>query len=265
MNNHYQFSKPTCCCVKCKKEISINNIDKHYNSKSCNNPNKTNKTGIECPPDLICIYCNKQCKNKNSWFSHTIKCPKNPNRDPNHFGHMKGKKGSNQHIKGTAKPLTEEQRRKISEKMKERKVTKESREKMSLSMKEAVKKYPDSYAKNNVCGRVKTYEYNGDKLKGTWELKVAQWLVNQNIEYEVEPHSSYYYWNNEWRLYFPDFYIKEHDIYIEVKGYKTERDICKWNYFNGYLIILEKEQIHNIDCLSLENIKAYKWGHDLTG
>jgi hypothetical protein len=31
--------------------------------------------------------------------------------------------------------------------------------------------------------------------------------------------------------YFPDFYLPETEEYIEIKGYKTERDEAKWKYF----------------------------------
>lgn len=45
-------------------------------------------------------------------------------------------------------------------------------------------------------------------------------------------------------LYFPDFYLSDYDIYIEVKGYKRERDICKWNAVKNLLVITKLEMKH---------------------
>jgi len=119
-------------------------------------------------------------------------------------------------------------------------------------MKEAVEKYPDSYAKNNVCGRVKIIEYNGSKLKGSWEHKVAVWLDRRNIKWESEVNPQPYFWDNKWKLYFPDFYLPEYKCYIEVKGYKRDRDESKWNHFPYQLIVIDRfaiEQINNFDTI----------------
>jgi hypothetical protein len=43
----------------------------------------------------------------------------------------------------------------------------------------------------------------------------------------------------------PDFYLIESDTYVEVKGYKTEKDEAKWNQFPKHrkLKILMKEDL----------------------
>jgi hypothetical protein len=133
--------------------------------------------------------------------------------------------------------------------------TEEKRKKLSNDMKKTVEENPDSYSKNNVSGRVKNIEYNGVVLKGTWELIMAKWLDSMNIKWtnETKPHS--YFWNDNWHLYFPDFYLSEQDVFIEVKGFKRERDISKWNHFKPKLVIIEKNNINalnsfeTIDCL----------------
>lgn len=214
-----------------------------------------------------CQYCKKECKSKNSLIQHEIRCKNNPDKievKPS-YG-MRGKKGSNQYIKGTAKPLSDAQRKRISENSKLIEWSEERRRQHSKRMQEVVKNNPDSYSKNNVSGRVKTYEHNGHKLKGTWELKVAKWLDHNNIQYQTEVYPSQYYWNKKWRLYFPDFYLTEYNIFIEVKGYKRERDICKWNHFNNVLIVLEKGVINKLDDLSLSDIiNRYTWDSRLNG
>ena len=44
----------------------------------------------------------------------------------------------------------------------------------------------------------------------------------------------------------PDFYVKELDGYLEVKGYETELDRCKWAQFNEGLTVWKKDTILTI-------------------
>lgn len=65
------------------------------------------------------------------------------------------------------------------------------------------------------------------------ELKV-KWVRNKK-------RFNYINLNNKKSTYCPDFYIEDWDSYIEVKGYKTKLDECKWNQFPEKLIIWDKE------------------------
>lgn len=120
-------------------------------------------------------------------------------------------------------------------------------------MKKAVLENPDSYSKNNVCGRVNIIEYNGHKLKGSWELKVAEWLDKNNISWESEVNPQNYFWDNGWHMYFPDFYLHEYNVYLEVKGYKRSRDESKWSQFKDTLVIIDSTIINKLD--DFENIE----------
>ena len=69
-----------------------------------------------------------------------------------------------------------------------------------------------------------------------------------------------YFWNNSWHLYFPDFYLEDYNMYIEIKGYETERDQYKWKVIDN-LIIFKKEEIKFIKeqgCISKLIIKILK-------
>lgn len=173
--------------------------------------------------------------------------------------------GTNQYTKakklGLPKPeISKETRQKISDAAIEQNKhmwTEEFRKKHSESMKRAVLENPESYSKNNVSGRVKIIEYKGIKLKGSWELKTAKWLDSQSIKWESEVNPQPYFWNGDWHLYFPDFYLEDFDTYIEVKGYKTERDHAKWDHFKGKLLIVDKNTIHNLNNLVLENLALW--------
>lgn len=56
----------------------------------------------------------------------------------------------------------------------------------------------------------------------------------------------YYIWENKKRIYYPDFYLPEFDIYIEVKGYERPRDLAKWEVIKNKLIIFKKNDINII-------------------
>ena len=45
----------------------------------------------------------------------------------------------------------------------------------------------------------------------------------------------------------PDFNIKDFNLFLEVKGYETDLDRCKWSQFNENLCVLRKEDIFNLD------------------
>lgn len=107
-------------------------------------------------------------------------------------------------------------------------------------MKEVVKKHPDSYTKNNIVGRVKYTNYKGTILKGSWEVLVAIWLDDHNIKWEYETKCFDYEWNGK-RIYYPDFYLPELDLFIEVKGYETERDHHKWKSVSNLIVLKHKE------------------------
>ena len=136
--------------------------------------------------------------------------------------------------------------------------TKERREEQSVRMKQKVLEHPDSYSKTNVSGRVKMYEVNDSfgltKVKGTWELKVANWLNDNNLRWTntIEPYK--YYWQEGWHLYFPDFLIIDKDILIEVKGYETDRDHFKWKSVDKKLIIIKRKDISLLDIVLTQGI-----------
>lgn len=68
-------------------------------------------------------------------------------------------------------------------------------------------------------------------MQGTWELRFAIWCDKNNIIWEKNKKSFTYTYKNKNHLYFPDFYLKDIDKYIEIKGYATERDLAKWEQF----------------------------------
>jgi len=154
-------------------------------------------------------------KNANSKKQHEIRCKSNPDAivtKPS-YG-MTGKSGSNQYIKGTSKPLSLETKNKLSVAAKNKIWTKEMRNKHSIAMKKAVEKNPNSYTASN-RGRTKQIIYNNIKFQGKWELEFYMYCEKNNIKIERSNEWFPYEWNGI-RKYFPDFYLPDHNLYIEV-------------------------------------------------
>ena len=220
---------------------------------------------------FTCDFCHKICKNKNSYSNHKRLCKNNPNRqhtwleeNPLKGRPLKGHVGTNQFIKARQlnKPIpkvSEETRKKLSVAQTGRVHSEETKRKISESVKRAVLLNPESYSSNNVSGRVKMYEYNGMKFKGKWELLVAEKLFNENIKYTNIVSPIDYEWNGSIHKYFPDFYLEEYDLYIEVKGYQRDRDVAKWNSLDN-LLVFKKQEIKRLTNESIKNII-----HDMLG
>lgn len=201
---------------------------------------------------MNCIYCNKELKNKNSKTQHEIRCKSNANSINDLIWTPERRKQHSEWLVEFRKTETKRRVGKISETgklaIKQRNLlhnssfwTDANRKAHSDIMKNVVINRPDSYSKNNVSGRVKLIDYNGIKLKGNWEVEVAKWLDELNIKWEHETKMFKYIWNDTQHIYFPDFYLPSLDIYIEVKGYETERDREKWKVVKNLFVIKSKE------------------------
>jgi hypothetical protein len=133
--------------------------------------------------------------------------------------------------------VSSETREKISKELKGRIWSSEQKRKHSERMKKVVKDNPLSYSAKNISGRVKNLVYKDKIVKGSWELLVAKKLDSENIKWDNEIDGIEYFWNGSKHLYFPDFYLEEFDIYLEVKGYQRDRDLAKWKVLNNLIVL----------------------------
>jgi hypothetical protein len=88
---------------------------------------------------------------------------------------------------------------------------------------------------------------NLTKVKGSWEYNVAVWLNTHSVKWTNDIEPIPYIWNNKEHKYFPDFYISEFDYYIEVKGFETDRDHCKWAAMIKPLMIIREKEHKDLD------------------
>jgi len=213
---------------------------------------------------MYCKYCKKECKNNNSLIQHQIRCKLNPDKINSSFTkyNEKIKNGeitkeyTNHYTKaeklGLNKPqVSDETRKKLSEKSKQYVWNDERRKQHSKIMSEVAKNNPNSYSANNVCGRSKCCKtidsYNNEvTLHSSWEFVVADYLNNLNIKWtNIIEEELLYMWENIERRYYPDFYLPEYNMYIETKGYERDRDRAKWNIneLKDRLILIKIKEI----------------------
>jgi hypothetical protein len=99
------------------------------------------------------------------------------------------------------------------------------------------------------AGRCKKYKYVSPVagevyLDGTWELAVAKWLDKNGYNWKRNT-KRFQYINLKEKIshYVPDFWVDEFNSYLEVKGYETALDRCKWSQFKDPLIVWKKKDL----------------------
>ena len=82
-------------------------------------------------------------------------------------------------------------------------------------------------------------------VDGSWELAVAKWLDNKGYMWKRNTRR-FPYINLKGTLshYTPDFFVEELGGYLEVKGYETALDRCKWSQFNETLTVWKKKELY---------------------
>ena len=205
---------------------------------------------------LKCKFCRDERKNANSLRNHERLCKSNPERQSTPFqstDFQKSKKRSNNYIKGIemGRPyqISNETRQKLSDANKARgsEWHKENGKRISKTINEKVAngEWHTSLAKNM------HYNYNGCDLHGKWELTYAKYLDEKNIKWERPKNRFKYIFKGKSRHYTPDFYLIEEDVYVEIKGYKTDKDEAKWSQFvyNTPLRVLMKDDLKQLNII----------------
>ena len=149
------------------------------------------------------------------------------------------------------KKLPEDMKNRISETLKNnglpkgRGSTQEKENERKRKLSELIKKrYEDGWMpKAGRCEKIKyKSKYCGVvSLDGNWELGVAKYLDDNEIDW-VRNKEKFVYIDGDGkeRKYTPDFYLKESDTFLEVKGYKTDLDDLKWSQFPKTLEVWDK-------------------------
>jgi hypothetical protein len=110
------------------------------------------------------------------------------------------------------------------------------------------------------AGRAPKYLYKNFTVDGSWELEFCKWADENNIYFERNIDRFKYKFEEETHKYKPDFKLQE-NLYVEVKGYQTDKDLAKWNQFPYKLIVLKRNQINKIKkrTFKKEDLFKYIW------
>jgi len=248
-------------CPNCDKKISVSTLQRHLNGKQCGKIPYTQHFGDNCN------FCNKEIHNKGSLIAHIKCCKLNPDRVSNkrspHAGKKKGcvawnKGKSNIELYGIEKAALIKQKvsKSITDTVKRTgsswsKMSKEQQGRFKEKHKHIIN---DRYEKGWLpkAGRCKKLhffsKFAGEiTVDGTWEHELAIYLDEKNINWKRnKKRFSYINGHNSQSFYTPDFYLVDYNIYIEVKGYETEKDRCKWSCFTEKLIVFKRNEIKKI-------------------
>lgn len=234
MNNKVRY-----CCVSCKDEFTTNNLTKHYD-RCIVKGGKIIWNKIPEPNSLVCGFCDKLCKSKNSHTQHVRTCPKNENR--NYKSYTVGLNAWN-------KGLTKE----TSSSLMSASLTMKQREHGGWSKKASSNggKKGGGYREN--AGRSKKYRVvdsfgKQTTLQSSYEYKCFELLSEMNIRW-VRPKALKYNGRN----YFADFYLVDHDIYLDPKNsYKAKLDrekiscVIKENQVKLFVLLQDQITIESL-------------------
>ena len=158
----------------------------------------------------LCKFCSKLCKNDNSLRNHERLCAKNPDRRLSCIGNL-----SNQ---GWSKGLTKETDSRIA--------------KQSKALAIFYAEHPEAITGGIVPGsakRCKYGTYKGFYCDSAWELAFVVYHLDHGINIIRNVEAFSYLFESKEHKYYPDFKVA--DIYYEVKGICTERDLLKFDAF----------------------------------
>lgn len=234
--------------VKCKfNPKCIETIKKWKQSfiKSTHeNKNGFNNLNIE--QNLYCQHCGKECKSLNSLINHERLCKENPNRQESPFVNYNKNRieYSNQFIKAKQEGyeiiVSEETRKKISLNWLGKHHKTETKELIQKTIDDKIK---NNKWHNNFGIKIK---YKNDYFDSSWEIEFVKYLDSKNIKWKRPKNAFNYYWNNSNHKYYPDIYLPEYNLYIEIKGIPSERDYAKWSQFPENLDIYDSEDLYNL-------------------
>lgn len=191
---------------------------------------------------LLCQYCCKECKNKNSLRNHQRLCKLNPNKQLSEIEKFKKLNPIpwNKDKKGVQKAWNKGKIGTFTGK----KHTDITKYKMSENIK---MRYVQGW--ESTAGRCKKYNYKSPiageiKVDGSWELIFCKYADLNKLNWKRNTKRfKYVKPNGITASYLPDFYVEDWESYVEIKGYETDLDKAKWEQFPEKLIIYRKKEI----------------------
>lgn len=128
--------------------------------------------------------------------------------------------------------------------------------KCSIQVPEVYNKIAKTKTKNNSWGRggrCKWYLVEDHKVQGLFELKVAQFLIDNDIEFISHGLKGIRYKdkNDKQRYYYPDFYLPKYDLYLEphAKYFWNDKFMRKMSEIEKQVNIIYFDESFNLENL----------------
>ena len=200
-----------------------------------------------------CIYCQQEKKSLGI-AAHQRFCKQNPDRLTTRIGGGGVKKGTPSPRKGIALSDSHKQNLALSligkttgkAKTEEKEI--ERKNKISATM----KSNPLAGGLREGSGRgIKTWYTSPIAgkvyLRSTYELRYVKVLDSLKINWKQNTQGFDYEFENSKHKYYPDFYLLDENLYIEVKGFKTSKDIAKWEQFPYDIKIIFVKELEKME------------------
>lgn len=272
--NRFKLNGHICWCKSNPNAKGKSN----FNSKSIK---EKMKLFNETRDDLFCQYCGKQCKNLNSLKQHEVRCKQNPDAIPvknnlYEYG-LKHRFDGTSFVpwnKGLTKD-TDDRVKKYGETHHNRYVKGEIKTWCDGLTKETDSRIKKSASKisetisNKIgdsdwhCQSRKRIEYNDNVFDSDWEFEFVKFLDAHNIKWIRKISPFIYIYKNSEHRYFPDLYLPDYDLYIEIKGRCTEKDKAKWDQFDKKLDIYFLKDLKKLDIDYFKNIVDNRFDDEL--
>ncbi len=270
LSDFYKIHNNIYECSKCGQNITSGREKHYFSCLGIGTRRSQEKSTLN--PTLFSKYCDMGCGQESKFFYNSCKayccklgakCPTKVEKDrqkklgKNPFEgktHPRGMLGKIPYNKGLTKETSEIVARTglaikqafllHGDKRKKKHHTQEAKDKISDNMKQ---RYASGW--ETICGRAKKYKHISPiageiSVDGTWELAFAKMLDKVNIQWNRnKKRFPYINLDSEDSTYQPDFFVSAWNTYIEVKGYQTDLDDCKWTQFNEPLLIVKREHI----------------------
>ena len=263
------LQRPVTSCPICGKLCTNNNIKRHIVSHTTHPEYQKKIIGVAKTykldhNDLFCKFCGKALISKNALIQHEIRCANNPNKLlTKHNSTGSGKKlvawnkgltkeTDSRILKGCLTFITNHKQGKHKYRTGECNPSHKQavRDKISLT---CLRKSKNGTWHTSLAKELH-YNYKGNDLHGTWELRYALYLDKNNRIWVRNKERFEYTYKNKVRYYTPDFYLVDTNEYIEIKGYCSGKDYAKWKQFptTEKLIVLREKDLKLLGILNID-------------
>ncbi len=232
-------NKYPCSCIICKAEMTTNNLGNHHKSKACRNGGKYEKLK-KCPHCNICLVTFE-----GNIGNHVRWCENNPK-----LGYSKNTKRemSPEAIQIMANKISEAHKNGAYKSAPQKAINTRIKNGNLLHSEETKLKMQKSALNSGHQRKCKKSHKYIDKnnrefiFDSSWEDALAYRLDFLEIQWERPNPIKWVDKNGKIRNYFPDFYLPDHDLYIDPK--------------NPYVELQQKEKL---DIVSLQiNLKILR-------